>query len=70
MSNGTVFAGRRYRISVGTIHNGSEATVIITDLACHVFINCKADPRTLNPTSRDQPIHDQRGRPTLTPGQS
>lgn len=53
-----------YQIAVGAAHNHTEATVIITDTDCHVFIEGKLIRMlTLDPTRRSQPIHPHRGRP-------
>jgi len=56
-----------YAISVGSIHNDKPALAVITGTACHVFIDGRlARQLTLDPTRRVQPLHDRRGRPTVS----
>jgi transposase InsO family protein/transposase-like protein len=63
-SNGTVAAGSRYRISVGAAHTGNQATIIITGIACHLFIAGRLIRQLqLDPTRRYQPQYDRPGRP-------
>lgn len=61
--------GNRYRITIGNRHNGATALTIITGTNCHVFINGHLERAlTLDPTRRDQPLHNRLGRPpTMTP---
>lgn len=67
ISTGNAWIGKRYNIAVGTAHNGETATVIITGLACHVFIAGRLiRPLTLNPKQRSQPLYNRRGRPKFT----
>jgi len=63
--NGVVSAGRRYAIHLGADHAHQTATIIITGIACHVFIDARLVRHlTLNPTRRHQPLHPGPGRPT------
>jgi transposase InsO family protein len=62
--NGVVSAGRRYAIHLGVDHAHQPATVIVTGLACHVFIDTRLVRQlTLDPTRRHQPLHPGPGRP-------
>jgi transposase InsO family protein len=64
VSSGHARAGRRYRISVGSNHNGQTATVVITGTTCHVFINGQLIRQlTINPNKDNQPRYTQPGRP-------
>jgi transposase InsO family protein len=64
--NGMAAFGTRYRISLGAAHAGQRATVIVTGLACHVFIDGRlVRTLTLNPTRRDQTLYNRPGRPRL-----
>lgn len=55
----------RYSITIGNVHDGKTATVIITGTACHIFINThQIRHLTLDPTRRYQPLHPRPGRPT------
>ena len=66
VNNGTLSAGQRYTISVGAAHTGNTATVIITGLNCHVFINGQLIRKlTLDPSRKLQPIYPQRGHPKI-----
>jgi hypothetical protein len=66
-AKGTVDAGRRYTISVGNKHAHQPATIVITALSCHVFINARlARHLTLDPTRRKQPLYNRTGRPPAT----
>lgn len=68
VSGGTLWAGRRYRISLGAAHNDKHALAVITGLACHVFIEGRlARALTLNPTRRDQTLYPRPGRPPPLP---
>jgi transposase InsO family protein len=60
--NGQVSASRSYLISIGSKHDGSEALVILTGLACHVFIDGQLIRHlTINPKQRSQPRNVKRG---------
>lgn len=64
ISNGACYITKRYTITVGTAHNGQQATVIITGTTCHVFIAGKLNRQLqLNPNRRHQPLYDRPGRP-------
>lgn len=55
----------RYAISLGATHAGQHATIIITGLACHVFIDGRLVRQlTLNPNRRTQPLYTRPGRPS------
>ncbi len=58
--HGVVWAGGRYRITIGNRHDGHEATIVITGHRCHVFIDGQL-VRDLNidPTRRDQPLRSR-----------
>ena len=57
VSGGSVWAGRRYRISIGAAHQHKRATLITTGLACHVFIDGRLVRHlTINPTRQNQPL--------------
>ena len=63
ITNGVASAGR-HRITLGADHNGHQALTIITGTACHVFVDGQlARTLTIDPTRRNQPIHDRPGRP-------
>jgi transposase InsO family protein len=56
---------RTYRITVGAVHDREPATVMITGTNAHVFINGRCIRQlTIDPTRKDQPLHDRPGRPT------
>lgn len=62
-ANGNLQAGR-YTISLGVAHAHHQATVIITGLACHVFIAGRLIRQLqLDPTRRFQAQYDRPGRP-------
>lgn len=62
---GRLPVGRRYAISLGNTYAGCAAITVITGTACHVFIDGQlARKLTLDPTRRNQPLHDRPGRPT------
>jgi transposase len=62
---GRLPVGRRYAISLGNRYAGDAAITVITGTACHVFIDGQlARKLTLNPTRRNQPLHNRPGRPT------
>jgi transposase InsO family protein len=64
VSNGACYINKRYTITVGAAHNGHHATVIITGLSCHIFIAGRLIRHLqLDPTRRNQPLHDRPGRP-------
>jgi transposase InsO family protein len=67
-SNGVICIGSRYDISVGAAYIGDTVTVIISALACHIFHQGQLIRQlTLNPKRRNQPLHNQPGRPpTIT----
>ncbi len=68
VAGGTLWAGRRYRISLGAAHNHKHALAIITGLACHVFIEGRlARTLALDPTRRDQTLYPRPGRPPQLP---
>lgn len=55
----------RYAISLGAAHAGEHATIIITGLACHVFIDGRLVRQlTLDPNRRTQPLYAKPGRPS------
>jgi len=55
--NGVVWAGRRYAIALGARYTHTHATIIITGLACHVFVDgILARALTLDPTRRHQAL--------------
>jgi transposase InsO family protein len=54
--NGVVYVGR-YAITIGRAHAHADTTVIITGLACHLFIAGRLmRSLTLDPTRRTQPL--------------
>lgn len=62
--DGIVWAGR-YRITIGSAHNGHHATIITTGTRCHVFSAGRlARDLTINPNQTNQPLHPRPGRPT------
>jgi transposase InsO family protein len=64
VTGGTCHINKRLSITVGAIHNGRQATVIITGPACHVFIGGRLTRHlTLDPTRRYQPLYPRPGRP-------
>jgi transposase InsO family protein len=65
---GRVSAGEHYRITVGAAHNGLPATIVLTATTGDVFIAGRHVRRlSIDPTTRNQPLHDKPGRPpTLT----
>lgn len=64
VSNGVCYLSKGYTITVGAAHNGATATVIVTNLTCHIFINGTLIRHfTLDPTRRFQPLYDRPGRP-------
>ena len=64
VTNGVCHINKRYSITVGAIHTGQLATVIITGLACHVFITGRPIRQLqLDPTRRYQPLYDRPGKP-------
>jgi transposase InsO family protein len=61
---GTINPSQRLKISLGATHNGQHATTIITGTAAHVFINGHCIRQlTIDPTRRNQPLHNRPGRP-------
>jgi transposase InsO family protein len=64
VTGGICHINKQYSITIGAKHNQQTATVIITGLACHVFINGKLIRQlTLDPTRRYQPLYDRPGKP-------
>jgi transposase InsO family protein len=54
---GAVWAGRRWSIALGARHSHATATIVITGLACHVFVDGHLARRlNLDPTRRHQPL--------------
>jgi transposase InsO family protein len=54
-------------LTIGATHNHQQALTVITGTACHVFIDAQLTRQlTLDPTRRDQPLHNRPGRPTQT----
>ncbi|MDX1450066.1 MAG: integrase core domain-containing protein [Acidimicrobiia bacterium] len=65
VTGGSCYINRDYAITVGATHNGTTATVIITNQRCHIFIaGTLVRALTLDPTRRHQPLYDRPGRPT------
>jgi hypothetical protein len=65
--NGVVAAGRRYAIHLGVTHAHQPATIIVTGLNCHVFIDARlVRALTLDPTRRYQPATNPRQRKPTT----
>jgi len=59
-ANGTLSAGRRWRITIGSAYANTTADVIITATRCHVFIDGHlARQLTLDPTRRDHPLTER-----------
>lgn len=64
VTGGVCHINKRVSITVGAVHNGRQATVIITGHACHVFIAGRLTRHlTLDPTRRYQPLYPRPGRP-------
>ena len=64
VSGGICYINKTYSITVGAAHTGQQATVIITGLNCHVFIQGRLVRQLqLDPTRRYQPQYDRPGRP-------
>ncbi|HUF15507.1 MAG TPA: integrase core domain-containing protein [Acidimicrobiia bacterium] len=64
VTGGICHINKTYSITIGAAHTGQQATVIITDLTCHVFIAGRLIRQlTLDPTRRYQPLYDRPGRP-------
>ncbi len=64
VSNGYCYLSKTYTITVGTAHNGATATIIITGLTCHIFINGRIIRHfQLDPTRRFQPLYPHPGKP-------
>lgn len=64
VTNGVCHINKRYSITVGAAHSRQQATVIITGLACHVFITGRLIRQLqLDPTRRYQPLYDRPGKP-------
>lgn len=62
--NGISHINKQYSISLGAAYSDQHATVIITGLACHVFIKGKLVRQLeLDPTRRYQPLYNRPGRP-------
>lgn len=57
-------SNKTYSITIGAIHNGQHATVVITALSCHIFIAGRLIRHLqLDPHHRYQPLYDRPGRP-------
>lgn len=57
-------SNKTYTITVGAIHNGQHATIVITGLSCHIFIAGRLIRQLqLDPQRRYQPLYDRPGRP-------
>lgn len=64
VSGGACHVNKRFSITVGAVHNGQQATVVITGLSCHVFIAGRLVRHLqLDPARRYQPLYDRPGRP-------
>lgn len=64
VSDGVCYINKTYSISIGDSHTGQQATIIITGLACHVFIAGRLVRQLqLDPTRRYQSQYDRPGRP-------
>lgn len=64
---GICYINKRYSISVGAAYTGQQATVIITGLSTHVFIQGRLVRHLqLDPTRRSQPLYHRPGRPTMS----
>ena len=64
VTGGTCHINKRYSVSIGAIYDHQQATVIITGLACHVFIAGRLVRHLqLDPGRRHQPLYDRPGRP-------
>ncbi len=64
VSGGACHINKNYSITIGAKHNGQHATVIITGLSSHVFIDGRLIRQLqLNPTRRYQPLYDRPGQP-------
>lgn len=64
VTGGICHINKTYSITVGAIHNGQHAAVIITGTTCHVFITGQIIRELqLDPTRRNQPLYDRPGRP-------
>jgi transposase InsO family protein len=64
VTGGIVCAGRNCHISLGAAHDGHRATVIITGVACHVFIDGRlVRALTIDPTKRHQTLYPRPGNP-------
>lgn len=64
VSNGVCYLSKTYTITVGAKHNGATATVIITGLSCHIFINGRLIRHfQLDPNRRFQPLYHRPGKP-------
>lgn len=68
VTNGICRTGGRYDVSLGAIHNGKHATVIITGTTGHAFIDgVVVREFTIDPTRRLQRLYPGRGRPPQRP---
>jgi len=62
--NGACYINKKYSITIGAAHNHQTATVIITRLSCHIFIEGHLIRHLqLDPTRRHQPLYHRPGRP-------
>ncbi len=63
VSNGRCYAGN-IAVTIGAAYNQQRALTIITDTACHVFVDGRLIRHlTINPTTRTQPLHPRTGKP-------
>ena len=61
---GVCHINKQYSISIGATYTGKQATIIITALSCHVFIQGRLIRQLeLDPTRRYQPLYHRPGRP-------
>lgn len=56
-NGGSVWAGQRYRISIGAAWDHQDATIVLTGLRAHVFINGRlARALNIDPNRENQPL--------------
>jgi transposase InsO family protein len=59
-SGGSVWAGRHYRISIGNRYDGHQATIVLTGLRAHVFVQGQLVRHLeIDPTRQNQPLRSQ-----------
>lgn len=64
VTGGVCHINKRYTITIGAEYNNQTATIVITGLACHVFIGARLVRQLqLDPTRRYQPLYDRPGKP-------